>query len=93
VLSRTHPVYGDVKHALESLALSPAERAAARAAFAFLYRRGETTERELGEAVFPDHRAGYASPGAWWDGVVRDAFDALPGVERVHEDAWRYRRP
>ena len=93
VLSRRHPVYGDVKHALESLDLSPAEREAARAAFGYLYRRDVATERDLGEAVYPDHPAGHSSPGAWWDGIVRDAFDALPGVERVDEHTWRYRRP
>ena len=103
VLSRFHPVYGDVKHALESLDLSPDEREAARAAFGFLYRRGEASEDEIGEAVYPGHPAGYASADAWWDGAVRDAFDALPGVERVegvrsadeHRNlaTWRYRRP
>ena len=100
VLSRHHPVYGDVKHALESLVRSEPEREAARAAFGYLYRRGEATEREIGEAIFPDHPAGYGSPAAWWDGVVRDAFDALPGVgrvepadERADEVAWRYELP
>ena len=107
VLSRHHPVYGDVKHALESLDLSEPEREAARAAFGYLYRRGEATERELGEAVYPDHPAGYDSSAEWWGGFVRDAFDALPGVERADaggerpdvggeqsdEVAWRYRRP
>jgi len=93
VLSRRHPVYGDVKHALESLDVSPADREAARAAFGFLYRRGEASEGEIGQTVYPAHPAGYASPGAWWDGAVRDAFDALPGVERVGERTWRYRRP
>ena len=98
VLSRTHPVYGDVKHALESLDLSSAEREAARAAFGFLYRRGEASEAEIGQAVYPDHRAGYDSVDDWWDGAVRDAFEALPAVERVEDDGgegttWRYRRP
>ncbi len=108
VLSRVHPVYGDVKHALESLELAPDEREAARAAFGFLYRRGEASEVEIGTAVYPDHAAGYPSIEAWWDGAIRDAFDALPGVVRVGGVAsvageagatdvggttWRYRRP
>ena len=98
VLSRLHPVYGDVKHALESLDLSTDEREAARAAFGYLYRRGEATEGEIGAAVFPDHPAGYDSPGAWWDGFVRHVFEALPGVERPPGGdqagtTWRYRRP
>lgn len=100
VLSRHHPVYGDVKHALESIDLAPAEREAARAAFGYLYRRGEASEDEVGDAVYPDHPAGYDSPEDWWDGVLRDAFEALPGVEpvdgsgeRTGDAAWRYRRP
>lgn len=93
VLSRLHPVYGDVKHALESIDASEDEREAARAAFAFLYRRGEATEEEVSEAVYTDHPAGYESAEDWWDGVVRDAFEALPGVERTNEVSWRYRQP
>lgn len=101
VLSRFHPVYGDVKHALESLELSPDEREAARAAFGYLYRRGGASEEEIGRAVYPDQPAGYPSVEAWWDGAIRDAFDALPGVERIAGEGsgaaggatWCYRRP
>ena len=93
VLSRHHPVYGDVKHALESLDLSPDEREAARAAFGQLYRRGEASEDEIGEVVFPAHPAGHESSDGWWDGFLRDAFEALPGVEQAGTGAWRYRRP
>lgn len=93
VLSASHPVYGDVKHALESLDLAGAEREAARAAFRYLYRRGEATDGEIREAVYPGHAAGYSSPRTWWDEVVEEAFDALPGVERMGTDTWRYRRP
>lgn len=92
VLSKTHPIYGDVKHALESLALGEPEREAARAAFRYLYRRGEATERDVREAVYPEFPAGYGSAEAWWDGVVEEAFDALPRVERAGQGRWRYRR-
>lgn len=92
VLSKTHPVYGDVKHALESLDLTEAEREAARAAFRYLYGHGEVTEREVRESVYPEYTAGYASSQAWWDGVVRDTFEAVPGIERMGESMWRYHR-
>ena len=91
VFSRTHPVYGDVKHALESLDLTEAEREAARAAFVCLYRRGEVTDRDVRETVYPEHPAGYDSSEAWWDEMVTKTFDALPGVERTGENGWRYR--
>lgn len=92
VISRTHPVYGDVKHALESLDLTEAEREAARAAFVRLYRGGEVTERDLRETVYPEHPAGYASSQDWWDETVRKTFEELPGVERTGEHRWQYRR-
>lgn len=92
VLSRTHPTYGDVKHAIESLDLTEAEREAARAAFGYLYRRGEATEGDIRRTVYPDYTAGYSSPDTWWEGVVETALDALPGVERTDEHTWRYRR-
>lgn len=91
VLSSLHPVYGDVKHALESLALRADEREAARAAFGYLYRRGEATGTELAEEVYPRHPAGADSPDDWLE-VVRRAFEALPGVERVDGTTWRFRR-
>lgn len=92
MLSKTHPVYGDVKHALESLDIDAAEREAARAAFVYLYRRGDAAERDVCEAVYPEHAAGYPSPQAWLEGVLRKAFEVLPGVERASETRWRYRR-
>lgn len=92
VLSETHPVYGDVKHALESLDLAAAEREAARAAFVYLYRRGEATDRDVREAVYSERVAGYDSPEEWWDELIEEAFDALPRVERAGERSWRYRR-
>lgn len=91
VLSKTHPVYGDVKHTLESLDLTESEREAVRAAFRFLYRRGELSEREVLETIYPEYPAGYPSPQRWWDGIVRRAFDSFPNVERIGEHTWRYR--
>lgn len=93
VLSSLHPVYGDVKHALESIDLHDDEREAARAAFGFLYRRGAATEADLVDAIYPRFQAGYASADGWLDGVVREVFETLPGVERGEGSTWRYRSP
>jgi len=75
------------------LVLSDAEREAARAAFRYLYRRGEASERAIGETLYPEFDAGYESSHAWWAEAIEDAFEALPGVERADGSAWRYQRP
>lgn len=92
VLSRTHPLYGDVKHGLESLDLTELEREAARAAFEYLYRRGKVTEHEFREVVYPEHAAGLESPQSWWRSI-EDAFETLPGIEQTSENTWQYRQP
>ena len=84
-----HP-YGSVKHAIEDLDLSDAERTAVRAAFGVLRRRGEASEDEIGDAAFAAHSAGHETTEAWWDDPVGEAFEALPGVERADGDRWRY---
>lgn len=91
VLSKTHPVYGDVKHALESLDFGESEREAARAAFVYLYRRGQTTGEDVREAVYPEYPADSATPSEWWD-AIEEAFEALPGVEQTPRGTWRYSR-
>lgn len=91
LLSETHAIYGDVKHALESLALTDGERRAARAAFIYLYRRGEVTEQDVCDAVYPLYPAEYSSADAWWDEIVVAAFNALPRVEQTNGGSWRYR--
>lgn len=91
VLSPTHPTYGNVKHALESIDLTEEERDAARVAFEYLYQRSEVTEQEVSKTVYPEHSMGFESPQVWWDEVVRDTFEALPGVEQTNESTWQYR--
>lgn len=93
MLSRKHPVYGDVKHTLESLDLTKRERDAARAAFQYLYHRGEATEGDIRDAVYSEFDAGFSSSQALWDGVIRKTFNALPGVDEIKGGRWRYRRP
>jgi hypothetical protein len=77
------------KHALAAQGLSPDEAAAATAALGVLQERGATSEREVTEAVFADHAAGYDDPEDWWRGFLREALRAVPAVER-DDDGWRY---
>ena len=91
ILSKTHPVYGDVKHALESLGLPDEERAAVSAAFEYLYRRETATEADIREDVFSRYPAGYTDAEEWWEAVVSEAFEQLPKVDQTDGTTWRYR--
>lgn len=77
------------RHAVASLDLEDGEREATRAAFAALFARGTATEDELADATYEEHPAGYGSRTEWWNGFLRDALAAIPGVER-HAARWRY---
>lgn len=91
VLTQTHPGFGDVRHAIETLDLDEAERAAARAAFAYLYHQRETTADDIRSDLYPTHPAGYDSADAWWETLVVEVFEELPGVVRTGDCRWRYR--
>lgn len=82
-----------VRFALERLGLEPEALRAVRGVFALLCEVGEVSAPAAEEQVYPDHDAGYGSPGAWWDDLVRPALASLPGVERADGDRerWRYR--
>lgn len=77
--------FGSVRHGIEELDLSDAERAAARAAFAALSQRGRATGDDLADAVYDEHPAGYDSVDAWTDWLC-GTFEALPGVDRAGEE-------
>jgi hypothetical protein len=80
---------GSARHAVESADLDDEERAAARAAFAAVFDRGRASETEAADAVFDEHPAGYRDPAAWWDGFLRETFEAVPSLERAG-DEWQY---
>jgi DNA-binding Lrp family transcriptional regulator len=84
-----------VKFALERLDLDDEERRAVRGAFDRLLVEGTVTESEFRGEVYPDREAGYGSVSEWLDDCLRPALEALPGVERIHEEGgaerWRYR--
>lgn len=88
---RGHHTYGSVKHAIESLDLSADDRDALRVAFGELRRRGTASERDLVDAV--------RATGPEWDAEKRwsdhlgRAISALPGVDHLDGDRWRYDAP
>jgi hypothetical protein len=69
---------------------TPAEREAVRAAFRVLRKSGRASETAIAEVAFRPNTAGHESARAWWDGFLRDAFAALPGVEQVYDTVWEY---
>jgi hypothetical protein len=80
--------FGSVRHGIEELDLSEAERAAARGAFTALSERGRATVDDLADAVYDEHPAGYDSVDAWTDWLC-GTFEALPGVNRAGA-VWTY---
>lgn len=88
------PPFGSVRHGLEVLDVSDAERMAARTAFAVLRERGRATAAELADAVYDEHSAGYESSDAWATWLC-EVFDDLPNLDRSDGDAadgvvWTY---
>jgi hypothetical protein len=79
--------FGSVRHALEELGLTDAERTAARAAFAALSARGGATTAALADALFDEHPAGYDSLEAWVD-WLDGTFEELPDVDRRGGGSW-----
>lgn len=88
---RGHHTYGSVKHAIESLDLSADDRDALRIAFGELRRRGTASERDLADAVRAAGAEGDA--GKRWADHLDRALSALPGVDRLDGDRWRYAAP
>lgn len=82
--------YGSIRHAIEHLPCSDRETRAVRRAFSHLFFRGPCTDKELAEIVSPEYPAGFDSGDEWWVQRLRDAFEELPGVERVeHGYEWQ----
>jgi len=81
---------GGLKHALETLDASDAEREAVLAAATLLRERTTATEDELAAAAHVDHDADYETPEALWEGCLRPAFESLPEIERRGERRWRH---
>ena len=81
--------FGSVRHGIEELDLTDAERAAARAAFATLSGRGGATMEELADDLYDGNPAGYDSVDAWTD-WLKGVFEALPDVDRREDGYWTH---
>ena len=81
-----------VEDTLESSDLRPDEREAVRRAFAFLRFWGEVSEAEIVDAIYSEVPAGRDAPEVWWEEVVGNYLERLPGVEppSSHTETWRY---
>ncbi|WP_135822857.1 hypothetical protein [Halostella litorea] len=75
-----------VEAALDDMDLRPDQADAVANAYAFLRHWGDASRVEVVDAVFSEHPLGYADADDWWDGAVRDALAALPGIERDGDD-------
>ena len=82
----------DVDGALADLALDADRREAVRAMYDYLAEHGTARKSGFMSDVYPDHPAGYGSPGGWWNRLGKDALASLPGVEKPAEGrpTWRY---
>lgn len=82
----------DVDGALADLALDADRREAVRAMYDYLAEHGTARKSGFTSDVYPEHPAGYGSPGGWWNRLGKDALASLPGVEKPAEGrpTWRY---
>lgn len=78
------PSFGSVRHGIESLDLSAAERTAARAAFAVLFERKRATMTTILEESSEAYSTEFDSSDEW-AARLEWAFDSLPGIERNRE--------
>ena len=62
-------------------------RDAVRAAYEYLREREPVDAEAFREDVYPAHRAGYGSAGAWWN-CIEPRLAELPGVGR-DDGTWR----
>lgn len=79
--------FGSVRHGIEELDLTDAERTAARVAFAALSARGGATAEELADALYDEHPAGYDSTDEW-SSWLDETFAELPDVDRREDGSW-----
>lgn len=81
--------FGSVRHGIEELDLTDAERAAARVAFAALSEYGSAATGTLADELYDAHPAGYDSADAWTD-WLDGTFEELPDVDRREDGSWNH---
>ena len=82
----------DVDEALADLALDADRREAVRAMYDYLAEHGTARKSGFTSDVYPEHPAGYGSPGGWWNRLGKDALASLPGVKKPAEGrpTWQF---
>lgn len=68
-------------------------RAAVRAAYTYLRKRGTASREDFEADVFSTNPAGYDDPDeGWWDEVIRPGLDEIPTVDPVDDsgEAWHH---
>lgn len=82
----------DVSTALDALDLDADRREAVRAIYEHLRDAGTARKSDFTDEVYPDHSAGYQSPGGWWNALGKDALGELPDVKKPAEGRpqWRF---
>jgi hypothetical protein len=82
----------DIDGALGDLELDADRREAVHAMYAYLSEHGTARKSDFTGEVYPEHSAGYASPGGWWNALGKDALATLPGVKKPAEGRpnWRF---
>jgi hypothetical protein len=82
----------DVDGALSDLALDADRREAVRAMYDYLAEHGTARKSGFTSDVYPEHPAGYGSPGGWWNRLGKDALASLPGIKKPAEGrpTWQF---
>lgn len=67
-------------------------REAIKVAYEFLRNRREAAKQDFVESVFTEYAAGYSSPRAWWEKLIRPALKQFPTVKSPPQGgSWEYR--
>lgn len=84
----------DLGDALDGLDVTDEQREAVAAMYEYLAANGTARKSGFVDDVYPDHPAGYASEGGWWNRLGKDALATLPGVQKPAEGrpTWRFIR-
>lgn len=96
---QSDPVGGAIDDALAALDASGGRRDAVRACVEYLREHGSAQKSDFVDDVYPDHTAGFASPGGWWNKIGKEYLNAVAGdVDAVNAPVkegahtWRFDR-
>jgi len=82
----------DLEAAIDATGLDAERRDAVRAMYALLSEQGTARKSDFTSEVYPDHPAGYGSPGGWWNKLGKESLASLPGVSKPAEGrpTWQF---